>query len=141
MYLGCLFGCSASLTTNPVIPVYNVDVVSCILGDWGPANICCCAYAARLFSAPASLSVCECGVHNGLHRGVGAAKLQKLILIPIFSQKKSLDNSYIKIKMFIESLLFRHVTWSDGSVLRTEWARFLVSEATINAHQEISDLT
>lgn len=54
-YLGCLFGCSASLTTNPVIPVYTVDVVSRILEDWGLANICCCAYAAGPF-----LLVCLC---------------------------------------------------------------------------------
>lgn len=67
-YLVGLCGCVASLTTNPVIPVYSVDVVSRISEDWGPANICCCAYAAGPFCS--SQCVCECDVHNGLDRGV-----------------------------------------------------------------------
>lgn len=38
-YLVFLFGYSAMLTTNPVLPVYTVDVVSRFSKDWGPANI------------------------------------------------------------------------------------------------------
>lgn len=75
------------LTTNPVIPVYTVDVVSRILEDWGPANICCRAYAAGPFCS--SVSVCGCDVRNGPYEGVGASELVRRL-------QRGRDGSYVR---------------------------------------------
>lgn len=55
-YLGFLFGYSTPLTTNPVLPVYTVDVVSRFSEDWDPANIVAVLIVQGL-SALASVSV------------------------------------------------------------------------------------